>query len=122
MLRRLRRPEAEAVVVLCDDNEPAKPARLARTDNLVGVELRRIKQSRILVAIAPLAVSIGVETPVDDSVDLAVARRDARGQKAAIESELSIARDIQNSMVPNAFPDREGLDVYASIFMNIGKV
>ncbi len=36
-------------------------------------------------------------------------------QKAAIESELSIARDIQNSMVPNAFPDREGLDVYASM-------
>ena len=34
-------------------------------------------------------------------------------QKTAIESELSIARDIQNSMVPNAFPNREGLDMYA---------
>ena len=36
-------------------------------------------------------------------------------QKAAIESELSIARDIQKSMVPSAFPVREGLDVYASM-------
>ena len=70
-------------MVLCDDNEPAKPARLARTDNLVGVELRRIKQSRILVAIAPLAVGIGVEAPVDDSVDLAVAGSNARGKRRA---------------------------------------
>ena len=36
-------------------------------------------------------------------------------QKSAIESELSIARDIQNSMVPSAFPNREGLEVYASM-------
>ena len=36
-------------------------------------------------------------------------------QKSAIESELSIARDIQKSMIPNAFPDCEGLNVYASM-------
>ena len=36
-------------------------------------------------------------------------------QKSAIESELNIARDIQNSMVPSTFPNREGLDVYASM-------
>ena len=36
-------------------------------------------------------------------------------QKSAIESELSIARDIQNSMVPSTFPNREGLEVYASM-------
>ena len=35
--------------------------------------------------------------------------------KERIESELRIARDIQMSMVPNIFPDREGLDIYASI-------
>jgi len=33
--------------------------------------------------------------------------------KERIESELRIARDIQMSMVPNVFPDREGLDLYA---------
>ena len=35
--------------------------------------------------------------------------------KERIESELRIARDIQMSMVPNIFPDREGLDLYATI-------
>ena len=35
--------------------------------------------------------------------------------KERIESELRIARDIQMSMVPNIFPDREGLDIYASV-------
>ena len=35
--------------------------------------------------------------------------------KKRIESELRIARDIQMSMVPNIFPDREGLDMYASM-------
>ena len=35
--------------------------------------------------------------------------------KERIESELRIARDIQMSMVPNIFPDRKGLDIFASI-------
>ena len=35
--------------------------------------------------------------------------------KERIESELRIARDIQMSMVPNMSPDREGLDLYASM-------
>ena len=32
-----------------------------------------------------------------------------------IESELRIARDIQMSMVPSTFPEREGLDMFASM-------
>jgi serine phosphatase RsbU (regulator of sigma subunit) len=36
-------------------------------------------------------------------------------QKERIESELRIARDIQMSMVPMAFPDYPGLDLYASM-------
>jgi serine phosphatase RsbU (regulator of sigma subunit) len=35
--------------------------------------------------------------------------------KERIESELRIARDIQNSMLPDVFPDREGLDLHASM-------
>ena len=35
--------------------------------------------------------------------------------KERIESELRIARDIQMSMVPNQFPEYEGLDMYASM-------
>jgi serine phosphatase RsbU (regulator of sigma subunit) len=35
--------------------------------------------------------------------------------KERIESELRIARDIQMSMVPNIFPDAEGIDLYAAM-------
>lgn len=35
--------------------------------------------------------------------------------KERIESELRIARDIQMSMVPNIFPDLQGLDIYATM-------
>ena len=35
--------------------------------------------------------------------------------KERIESELRIARNIQMSMIPNTFPTREGLDMYASM-------
>ena len=35
--------------------------------------------------------------------------------KERIESELRIARDIQMSMVPSRFPDREDLDLYAEM-------
>lgn len=35
--------------------------------------------------------------------------------KELIEGELRIARDIQMSMVPSVFPDRPGVDLYASI-------
>ena len=35
--------------------------------------------------------------------------------KERMESELRIARDIQMSMVPNVFPDVEGIDMYASM-------
>ena len=35
--------------------------------------------------------------------------------KERIQSELRIARDIQMSMVPNIFPDREGIDMYAAM-------
>ena len=36
-------------------------------------------------------------------------------QKASIESELNVASNIQMSMLPSVFPDREGLDMYASM-------
>ena len=35
--------------------------------------------------------------------------------KERIESELRIARDIQMSMVPGVFPERDGLDMFASM-------
>ena len=41
--------------------------------------------------------------------------KDTTAQKASIESELNVANSIQMSMFPNVFPDREGLDMYASM-------
>ena len=38
-----------------------------------------------------------------------------RSAKERIENELKIARDIQMSMVPSRFPEREGLDMFASM-------
>jgi len=48
---------------------------------------------------------------------LQAARRLAglKAEQERIESELRIARDIQMSMVPHEFPQREGLDMYASM-------
>jgi sigma-B regulation protein RsbU (phosphoserine phosphatase) len=41
--------------------------------------------------------------------------KDTTAQKASIESELNVANSIQMSMLPNVFPDCEGLDMYASM-------
>ena len=41
--------------------------------------------------------------------------KDTTAQKASIESELNVANSIQMSMLPSVFPDREGLDMYASM-------
>jgi hypothetical protein len=70
-------------MVLRDDDESAESARLARADDLVRIEGVRIQHRGILVAESPFAVGIGVETPMYDAVDLAVARRDACGQRGA---------------------------------------
>ena len=39
----------------------------------------------------------------------------ATAQRASIESELGIARDIQMSMLPKSFPDRSDVKLYASL-------
>ena len=41
--------------------------------------------------------------------------KDTTAQKASIESELNVANSIQMSMLPCVFPDRDGLDMYASM-------
>ena len=63
---------------------------------------KRLSTHRLRVAPAKLPVAY-------DQFEEATAHRER------IESELRIARDIQMSMVPNIFPDREGLDIYAKI-------
>ena len=41
--------------------------------------------------------------------------KETTAQKASIESELNVASSIQMSMLPSVFPDRPGLDMFASM-------
>ena len=41
--------------------------------------------------------------------------KETTAQKASIESELNVASSIQMSMLPSVFPNREGLDMHASM-------
>ena len=41
--------------------------------------------------------------------------KETTAQKASIESELNVASNIQMSMLPSVFPDREGLDMFAAM-------
>ena len=64
-----------------------------------------------IVAIVLIAVIVFILSRLQS------ARRLAKviAQKERMESELSIARGIQMSMVPSEFPQREGLDMFASM-------
>ena len=72
------------------------------------------QQMYLLMAIAGI---IFIAIVVFILLRLQAARRVAelKTEQERIESELRIARDIQMSMVPNTFPDRDGLDMYASM-------
>ena len=54
-------------MVLRHDDKPLQSTGPARADNLVCIELRRVQQRRILIAITPFAVGVGVESPMDDA-------------------------------------------------------
>ena len=68
-----------------------------------------------------LIVTIGALVLIAIIVVVVMRLRSARryaavsAQNERIESELRIARHIQMSMVPNTFPQHEGLDMYASM-------
>lgn len=55
------------------------------------------------------------ETMQHSLVDYMEELKSVTAQKERIDSELRIAREIQMSMVPNKFPQREGLDMCASM-------
>ena len=70
-----------------------------------------------MLLIMAIIVIILVAVVVFSLLRLQAARRLARlkTEQERIESELRIARNIQMSMVPSVFPNREGLDMYASM-------
>jgi serine phosphatase RsbU (regulator of sigma subunit) len=79
-------------------------------------EIAEQKASLLQTRVVALLVAIVLLTVF--FIVYSLLRRRAAKMKAAqerIEGELQIARDIQMSMVPNIFPEREGLDMYASM-------
>jgi len=76
----------------------------------------RLSRARILaliVSIFALIVFFIIFTIVRNRAAKRLAKVNAA--KERMESELSIARDLQMSMVPRVFPKYEGLDMYASM-------
>ena len=76
----------------------------------------RLSRARILALITTI-IALTVFFIIFTIVRQRAAKRLAKvnAAKERMESELSIARDLQMSMVPNIFPDIEGLDMYASM-------
>ena len=74
----------------------------------------RQRQLLLIIAIVAIVVAAVVFYVISR---LRTARRmsEMKAAQERIESELRIARDIQMSMVPSVFPEREGLDMYASM-------
>ena len=70
MLREPARPEAEAVVVLGRQDEPAHAGGLEGPDPLAGVEGGRIEERRVLFPCPPLAVGEGVDAEMDEGLEL----------------------------------------------------
>ena len=109
----------DTAMVLQKRNETAKLATIYDTE---GKE-RRIAEQQIEISqqrVIGLAVTIVLLTLfflIFTVLRYRSAKRLAKVMAAQerIESELQIARDIQMSMVPNTFPQVEGLDMYAAM-------
>ena len=97
-------------------------AKLAAIYDTEGKERRIAEQQAEISQQRVIGLTIAIVFLTLAFIIYSIIRRRAAARlaevKAAqerIESELRIARDIQMSMVPSVFPDREGLDVFAKM-------
>ena len=77
------------------------------------IALTQLRLIGLVIAIALLTVFFVVYTLIRKRAAKKLA--DMKAAQERIESELRIARDIQMSMVPHEFPQRKGLDMFASM-------
>jgi serine phosphatase RsbU (regulator of sigma subunit) len=77
------------------------------------MHLSRVRILMLVVAIIALTMFFIIFTVIRHRAAKRLARVNAA--KERMESELSIARDLQMSMVPSVFPEVEGFDMYASM-------
>ena len=77
------------------------------------IELTQQRVMGLIIAIVLLTVFFVIYTLFRRRAARRMAEMKAAQER--IESELRIARDIQMSMVPSIFPEREGLDMFAQM-------
>ena len=77
------------------------------------LQMSRGRVAALIVSIIALTVFFVIFTIIRQRAAKRLARVTA--SKERMEGELSIARNIQMSMLPSTFPQREGLDMFASM-------
>ena len=105
----------DSAIILEKKNQALELATIYQTQQK-DAEIAEQKTSLLQTRVMALLVAIALLTVF--FIVYSLLRRRAAKMKAAqqrIEGELQIARDIQMSMVPHTFPQREGLDMYASM-------
>ena len=87
VLRQLARPKAEAIVMLRREDGQLNPRRLRRADPLPAIERSGVELPGILLAIAPLAASVGIHPKVEEG-----------GQLIALPSHLLRRRPYRGNL------------------------
>ena len=109
----------DSAIIHYQNNEAGELATIYETqekETLIARQQAALSQQRVIglvVAIVLLTIFFIIYTIVRRRA--AQRLMEANAAKERIESELRIARDIQMSMVPSVFPQREGLDMFASM-------
>ena len=106
-ITRVKRSEAAKLATIYETNK--KDEEIAKQQ----IELNRQRFIALAVALVLITVFFIVYTLFRRRAAKRMAEMKAAQER--IESELRIARDIQMSMVPSTFPEREGLDLYAKM-------
>ena len=109
----------DSAIVRERDSEAAKLATIYQTkqkDEEIAQQQIKLSRQRFL-ALAVALVLITAFFIIYTLFRRRAAKRlaEMKAAQERIESELRIARDIQMSMVPSTFPQRDGLDLYASM-------
>ena len=109
----------DSVRLYQDKNDAAELAVIYDTqdkEQQIAEQQMRLSRARVLalaVSIIALTIFFVIFTIVRHRAAKRLAKVNAA--KERMEGELSIARDIQMSMVPSKFPDYPGLDMYATM-------
>ena len=109
----------DSAVIAQKNDAAAELATIYETqqkDRQIAEQEMSLSRTRVLALLAAI-VALTVFFIIFHITRQRAARRLAKvnAAKERMEGELSIARDIQMSMVPSTFPEREGLDMYASM-------